>query len=191
MNSDIKILIKLFCFQEEIIQKNNINYKTPNTIDKNDIYYILIKKASITKYKNYFSYDTLYNFLKYKTNILDSIKENEIINYKKLNDSIISNIYKIITKDYIKKIVNIDKKKLLNELSEKKEWKYKSIKYNESNGQRLKLKIIYDFEIINVDLLNLFAKEQEIIFKNIFYGNIIFGEKKNVCFYYKFRLSYF
>ena len=178
MNSDIKILIKLFCFQEEIMQKNNINYKTPNTIDKNDIYYILIKKASITKYKNYFSYDTLYNFLKYKTNILDSIKENEIINYKKLNDSIISNIYKIIPKDYIKKIVNIDKKKLLNELSEKKEWKYKSIKYNESNGQRLKLKIIYDFEIINVDLLNLFAKEQEIIFKNIFYGNIIFGEKK-------------
>lgn len=89
MNSDIKILIKLFCFQEEISQKNNTNYITPNIFDKNDTYILLIKKTSITKYKNYFSYNTLYRFLKYKTNILDSIKENQIINYKKLNDSII------------------------------------------------------------------------------------------------------
>ena len=138
----------------------------------------MIKKTSITKYKNYFSYNTLYSFLKYKTNILDSIKENQIINYKKLNDSIISNIYKIIPKDFINKIENLDKKNLLDELSEEKEWKYKYIKYNKSDGQRLKIKFFDDFEIINDDLFNLFTNEQKIIFKNLFFGNIIFGEKK-------------
>ena len=178
MNSDIKILIKLFCFQEEISQKNNTNYITPNIFDKNDTYILLIKKTSIAKYKNYFSYNTLYSFLKYKTNILDSIKENQIINYKKLNDSIISNIYKIIPKDFINKIENLDKKNLLDELSEEKEWKYKYIKYNKSDGQRLKIKFFDDFEIINDDLFKLFAIEQKIIFKNLFFGNIIFGEKK-------------
>ena len=178
MNNDIKILIKLFCFQEEISQKNNTNYITPNIFDKNDTYILLIKKTSITKYKNYFSYNTLYSFLKYKTNILDSIKENQIINYKKLNDSIISNIYKIIPKDFINKIENLDKKNLLDELSEEKEWEYKYIKYNKSDGQRLKLRLYDDFEIINDDLFNLFTIEQKIIFKNLFFGNIIFGEKK-------------
>jgi len=178
MNSDIKILIKLFCFQEEIFQKNNINYKTSNNIDNNDIYIILIKKTSITKYKNFFNYDILYSFLKYKTNILDSIKENEIINYKKLNDLIISNIYKIIPKDYINKIGSLNKKKLLDELSEESEWKYKYIKVNKSNGQKLKLRLFDDFEIINDDLFKLFINEQKIIFKNLFFGNIIFGEKK-------------
>ena len=178
INSDIKILIKLFCFQEEIIQKNNIDYKTPRNANKDDFNIILIQKETITKYKDYFSYNTLYNFLKHKTNILDSIKEYEIINHKKLNDSIISNVYQNLPKDYIEKIESIDKKKLLDKLSEEKEWKCKSIKYNISNGQKLKILYLDDFEIINIDLNQLIIDEQNIIFKNILLGKIIFGKQK-------------
>ena len=178
INNDIKILIKLFCFQEEIIQKNNIDYKTPCKINMDDINIILIQKNIITKYKNYFSYDILYNFLKNNTNILDRIKENEIINYKKLNDSIISNIYQSLPKDYINKIENIDKKKLLDELSEEKEWNCKCIKYNISNPQKLELLYLDDFEMINVDLNQIMTNEQNVSFKNICLGKIIFGKQK-------------
>jgi len=177
INNDINILIKIFCFQEEIIQKNNTNYVTSSNANKNDINIVLIKKNTITKYKNYFSYNTLYNFLKNKTNILDNIKENKIINYKKLNDSIISNVYKEIPKNYINIIENIDKKKLLDELSEE-EWNYKVIKYKTSDGQKLELLYIDDFEIINVDLFQLISNEQNIKFKNILLGKIIFGNQK-------------
>ena len=187
INSDIKILIKLFCFQEEIIQKNNINYETPRNANKYDFNIILIQKQTITKYKDYFSYNTLYNFLKYKTNILDSIKENQIINHKKLDDSIISKIYHSIPKNYIEKIEKIDKKKLIDELSEEKEWKCKYIEYNVSNGQKLKIPYLDDFEIINIDL-NQFLDEQNITFKILFLGKIIFGKQKIFAFI-NFNLS--
>jgi hypothetical protein len=191
INSDIKILIKLFCFQEEIIQKNNIDYKTPRNANKDDFNIILIQKETITKYKDYFSYNTLYNFLKHKTNILDSIKENEIINHKKLNDSIISNVYQNLPKDYIEKIENINKKKLLDNFSEEKEWKCKSIKYNISNGQKLKILYLDDFEIINVDLNQLIISEQNIKFKNICLGNIIFGKQKIFVAIYHLKANIF
>ena len=187
INSDIKILIKLFCFQEEIIQKNNINYETPRNANKYDFNIILIQKQIITKYKDYFSYNTLYNFLKHKTNILDSIKENQIINHKKLDDSILSNVYHSISKDYIEKIEKIDKKKLIDELSEEKEWKCKYIKYNVSN-QKLKIPYLDDFEIISVDLNQLIKDEQNITFKNLFLGKIIFGKQKMFA-YINFNLS--
>jgi len=111
MNNDIKILIKLFCFQEEIIQKCSSNYTSnhDNKNHKNDVF--LIKKETITKYKNHFNYNALYNFLKDETNILDIIKENGIINYQRLNDSIISSVYKIIPENIINKIEKADKKK--------------------------------------------------------------------------------
>ena len=174
--SDIKILIKLFCFQEEIIQKNSINY-TSNNDDKNQNVVFLIRKESITKYKNFFYYDTLYKFLKDKTNILKEIKENGIIKYQKLDDSIISNVYQKIPKNYINKIEKIDKKKLLEQLSKEKEWNNRYIKYNISNIQTLEVKLIDDFEIINNDLFQLIFTEQNIQFKNLF-GNIIFSENK-------------
>ena len=176
MNNDIKILIKLFCFQEEIIQKNIINY-TSNNDDKSQNGVFLIRKESITKYKNYFNYDTLYKFLKEKTNILEKIKENGIIKYQKLDDSIISNVYPKIPKNYIKKIEKTDKKKLSEQILKEKEWNNKYIKYNISNIQAFEVKLIDDFEIINNDLLQLFLAEQNIKFKNLF-GNIIFIEKK-------------
>ena len=176
MNNDIKILIKLFCFQEEIIQKNIINY-TSNNDDKSQNGVFLIRKESITKYKNYFNYDTLYKFLKEKTNILEKIKENGIIKYQKLDDSIISNVYPKIPKNYIKKIEKTDKKKLSEQILKEKEWNNKYIKYNISNIQAFEVKLIDDFEIINNELLQLFLTEQNIKFKNLF-GNIIFIEKK-------------
>ena len=176
MNNDIKILIKLFCFQEEIIQKNIINY-TSNNDDKSQNVVFLIRKESITKYKNYFNYDTLYKFLKDKTNILEKIKENGIIKYQKLDDSIISNVYQKIPKNYINKIEKTDKKKLSEQILKEKEWNNKYIKYNISNIQALEVKLIDDFEIINHDLLQLFLTEQIFKFKNLF-GNIIFSENK-------------
>ena len=99
-----------------------------------------------------------------------------------MNDEIISNVYQIIPKDFINKIENLDKKKLLDELSEEKEWNFKYIKYKISAEQKLKIKLIDDFEVINDDLFKLFKIEQNISFKNLFYGNIIFGKNKMFVF---------
>ena len=99
-----------------------------------------------------------------------------------------NNIYNSIPKDYIEKIENIDKKKLIDKLSEEKEWKCKYIKYNVSNDQKLKIPYLDDFEIINVDLNQLIIDEQNITFKNLFLGKIIFGKQK-IFAYINFNLS--
>jgi len=177
MNNDIKILIKLFCFQEEIIQKCSNNYTSNHDNKNHENEVFLIKKETITKYKNHFNYNALYNFLKDETNILDIIKENGIINYQRLNDSIISSVYKIIPENIINKIEKADKKKIIEQLLKEKEWNNKYINYNISNIKTLKVQLINNFEFINNDLLQLFLTEQNIKFKSLF-GNIIFSENK-------------
>ena len=136
INPDIKILLTLFCFQEEIYQKISLsNYETPRNSKIEDNSAVFIKKSIMEKYKKFYNYEILYKFLKSKTNILDCIKENNIINTEKLKDKeILDKIASQLPIDFNNKIINIDKNnknKLIEEIENenKKEWNYKMIKY--------------------------------------------------------------
>ena len=79
----VSLLIKLFYFKEEIIGK--CKEKLPNI--ESDI--LFIKKNCLNIFKNYLKYAELISCLKSNKNInsiLNSIKENKIVKYNKLND---------------------------------------------------------------------------------------------------------
>jgi len=84
-NSDIKILLTLFCFQEEIYQKISLkNYETPKD-SKDKVYsFYIIEKSVMEKYKKFYNYEILYNFFKSKKSILDCLKHNNIIDPEKI-----------------------------------------------------------------------------------------------------------
>ena len=181
INPDIKILITLFCFQEEIYQKNFLkNYETPrNSKDKDNSVYI-IEKSVMEKYKKFYNYEILYKFLKSKKNILDCIKENNSIDTEKLKSrKILNEIISQLPDDFINKINNIDKinkNKLIEEIENenKKERNYKMIKYEDNKHC---LKFINDFEIINEELF-IFLDGQGIKLSNFFVGKYIIEFQK-------------
>ena len=159
INQDIKILLTLFSFQEEIYQKISLsNYETPRNLKIEDNSAVFIRKSIMEKYKKFYNYEILYNFLKDNKNILDCIKDNKIINKEKLKDKeILDKIISQLPVDFINKIDNIDKNnknKLIEEIENenKEEWNYKMIKYE---NNELCLKLINDFEIINEELFYL------------------------------------
>ena len=191
INPDIKILLTLFCFQEEIYQKISLsNYETPRNSKIEDNSAVFIKKSIMEKYKKFYNYEILYKFLKSKKNILDCIKDNKIINTEKLKSrKILEEIISQLPDDFIKKINNINdnnRNKLIEEIENenKKEWNYKMIKYE---NNKLCLKLINDFEIINEEIF-IFLKGQgidgkfiieylfnpkEIGYSKFFYENLI------------------
>jgi len=172
-NYDIEILIKLFCFQEEIYKKCellNDSCSEPKKV-------IFIKRNVMKKYKDYFDYEYLSHFLG-NSEILNCIKENDIINYDKINISFLSKITEQLPRFYIRNIENIDKEELKDAIKkeDKKEWNYKYFKtpekYNKSH-----LDILDEFEIINEEiLLLLFIYQIEI--NNFFIGEFFIGYKK-------------
>ena len=112
VNQDIKIILTLFSFQEEIYQKISLsNYETPRKSKIEDNSAVFIKKSIMEKYKKFYNYEILYKFLKSKKNILDCIKDNKIINTEKLKSrKILDEIISQLPNDYIKKINNIHDK---------------------------------------------------------------------------------
>ena len=172
--NNIKILIKLYCSEEEIKQKMNDNSVVPQVIDYNMIF---IKKNLMKKYKEIMNYKDLLNVIKSNNNILNCITSNNKINYNNLNDSTILKIINQIPSDLINKIENVDKKKLITELKVEnmKEWKfnYKPIK----REKEIIVKYLEKFEIINNDILNSF-KTQEVEITDYFYADCIFGDNK-------------
>ena len=181
INPDVKILLTLFCFQEEIYQKNSSNYETPKIIKSEKNIFYAIKKSIMEKYKKFYNYEILYNFFKKKNNkVLDCIKNNKIIDSQKLVDREI--LYEIIPQlpvDFTNKINNIDKNnknKLIEEIEneDKKEWNCKMIKYEDNN---LCLELINDFEIISYELF-LYLETQDIKLTKFFVGSYFIGNKK-------------
>ena len=172
--NDIKILIKLFCFEEETKQKINNNTEMPQIIDYNMIF---VKKNLIKRYKEIMSYKDLINFIKSNNEILNCITTNSKINYNNLNDSTILKIISQIPSELINKIENVDKQKLITELKieNMKGWKfnYKTIK----REKEIIIKYLENFEIINNDILNSF-KNQDFEITDYFYADCIFGDKK-------------
>ena len=110
VNQDIKIILTLFSFQEEIYQKISLsNYETPRNSKIEDNSAVFIKKSIMEKYKKFYNYEILYKFLKSKKNILDCIKDNKIINTEKLKSrKILDEIIFQLPDDFIKKINNIN-----------------------------------------------------------------------------------
>ena len=156
IDQDIKIILTLFSFQEEIYQKISLsNYETPRNSKIEDNSAVFIKKSIMEKYKKFYNYEILYKFLKSKKNILDCIKDNKIINTEKLKSrKILEEIISQLPDDFIKKINNINdnnRNKLIEEIENenKKEWNYKMIKYE---NNKLCLKFINEFEIISNEL---------------------------------------
>jgi hypothetical protein len=184
-NSDIKILLTLFCFQEEIYQKISIkNYETPKNSKDKDYSVYIIKKSVMEKYKEFYNYEILYNFLKNKKSILDCIKDNNIIDLDKLkNKEILDKITLQLPDNFMNSIDNNDKNnknKLIEEIENenKKEWNYKMIKYEDN---KLCLKFINDFEIINNELY-LYLEGQGIKLSKFLLGNYIIENQKILLF---------
>ena len=146
--TNLVILIKLFCYQEEIKQKVNFlkeDAKIYKTIYKNVAF---IKKNLINKYKEIFQYKMLcHSLTKNNSKILNKIKDrNKIINYEKINDFILIEIIKQLDKNLINKIKNISENVLLEAIQkeDKIEWNYKSISFD-NDQNKITLKYLDDF----------------------------------------------
>ena len=153
-------LIKIFYFKEEII--NNINSQHNFNNNYNSI--ILINKIIINKYKNYFNYNVLYQFLKNYGKIRN-------IPYESLNN-IFQDIINYLDKEnnnYLKEIIvkhnNMNTELNLNQY-------LLDFKTNYININSGPLKYIDDFEIINNDIYNFFIKNK-LMQKNNFNGKIL------------------
>ena len=96
------------------------------------------------KYKEYFNYESLYIFLN-NSEILNQIKENEIINCDNLNISFLSKIAEQVPELYISKIENIDKERLKDEIK----------KEDKKNGIINALKLHQKIAIIWIHSMNL------------------------------------
>ena len=161
---NLAILIKIFCFQEELIQTvNSANNNKQVSKKYENIFFV--SKNIMKIYKDFFKYKSL----------CENLKKNNIINYNMLNDSNISIIISQLPKELINKIEKKNINELDNKIKEnsKDEWKYKYVLYEEP--KYIKLKIIEDFEIINFDIINLLNKY--IDKKNFLLGTIILGNK--------------
>lgn len=179
-NINLVILIKLFCYQEEIKQK--INFQKKDAMIYKEIYtnVAFIKKNVISKYKEIFQYKMLCSALrKNNLKILNDIKDrNKIINYKKLNDFILLEIINQLDKNLINKIKNINERVLLDAIQKEDniKWNYQSISFD--NGQNeITVKYLNDFEIINFDIYHLLIK-QKLDLIRIPFGAYILGYKK-------------
>ena len=162
---ELKQLIKIFYFQEQLIQLINKPFSEilQNENDKKEIY--LINKNIISNYKLHYEYKTLFNNLK---NVLNSKKDNKeeniIINYEyNLSDDNLDKIINKLNKEYIDKI--------------KKKEKY--IPQNKDNEEfKFNEKYIDNFEIINYDILFYFLENKIIEDNNYLCGQCIYGNKK-------------
>ena len=173
-----KILINILCFQEFIYQRIKKPQKENGYLQIMKEGFIFIKKKFMKKYKDIFDYKELANIIKKKNyELLNPIKDNNnIINYDKLNDSILLNIINKLPEKRINKIEEMNKDKLLEELKEEKE--KKSWIKNYINMQKkgfIQLALIDDFEIINLNILKL-INDNQILLNDFLYGNCILGD---------------
>ena len=175
---NIKIIIKICCFQEMLIHKINLPYnKNEEDINiGNEI--MLINKNIMKIYKDFYQYKKISDEIKKKNYLLlDSIKDkNNIINYNKLNDSILLNIINSLPKNLVDIALKSNKNELLSKLKENNKKEENDIKYIKfENPKIIRLTLLDFFEIINIDIFNLL--NEQIQLNNFMFGNCIFGDK--------------
>ena len=170
INSDVdhiramEILLRLYCFQQEIEDKINNSNGINNNILKSGM---MISKDFLKNYKNYFGYDNFLKTLK-ESKSLDYLKEsNGIINYEKLDED------KTLSYLMINDIIQLNQN-FLNDIEEKnkKIRNYKKLKdepckilYKEQNGK--KLSYIEEYELISDSAYSLIQKQ--LSFQNFAY----------------------
>ena len=182
----IEIILRLYCFQQEIEDTINIFHETNNNKLKSGY---LLNKSFIENYKTYFNYDNFVNIL-IESKSLDNLKEsNGIINYEKLDKD--KNALFLIIKNIIEFNPNF-----FNSISEKnkkirnnKKLKAEPCKitYKEQNGR--KLPYIEEYELISEPAYKLIQKQlsfinfaylcRYIIEKQHLFLYIIIGSEKN------------
>ena len=172
---NLLLLIKIYCFKEDIINKSKEN----NPQQVTDI--LFIKKSLLDKYKNLLGFKDFISYLKKHPNILDPIKENKKINYSKLTDSVLS---KIIITNIKNNLIKIENKKIYeinNEINKEFQnvWDYKIIEYNEPKEKKLRL--INDIEIINTEIVTL-LNNPNMNLNNIMTGKCILGSGKIIIY---------
>ena len=182
-NLNIKIIFHIYCFQEDIYGKNEIDYETPKNAQSSDNSIFFIKKDVMEKLKELFDYKTFCDIIK-ESNILDELKNKELgfnnyLFYQNAdNTNILNDLNKQLEKypDYVNKIKSLNIDKIIEELKkiDKKEWKDENVILNKG-GLYEEIKIINEFEIINEYIYNLFLKGRNI---GLLKGNYIFGGKK-------------
>jgi len=148
---EIKILINLFFYYEEL--KDQLIPQKPefNPNNKNIIY--LISKTWIEKYKSFFNYDKLKSHLIQKQYL--SIKKSYNNDENKIEE-LIEKIESELPKEYIDEINNI------NNINELKAYEHKyNIKINKiTKPINKELKYLNDYEIINNKIYGLIISEK-------------------------------
>ena len=164
-NLNLIILIRLYCFEQEIKQRLKMR-----KLDDNEKIgtFVAVKRNLIKKYKSLFQYDKLIEYLEtkklFKHAIIDCVKDkNEIIKHDKLDEN--DNLLKII--DELQKldsklVKTINETKInINDFKEENQFETDYLNKNDS--------IIYFFgglEFINpiiIDLLNIHLKIKPIM----------------------------
>ena len=176
--ADLKILIRILCFQEELKQKIKISFK--NNQKSKMIYddIIIIKKNPITVYKTFFDYKNLSDTIKnHNSQILTPIKdEYNFLNYEKLNEKILLSIINQLPKELVNKIENTNKNELVESFKKqnnKEGWENKYIELD--NPEKDTLSLLDDFEIINNNIFS-FLKDREMQLKEFLLGKCIIGD---------------
>jgi len=182
----IEIILRLYCFQQEIEDTINIFHETNNNKLKSGY---LLNKSFIENYKTYFNYDNFVNIL-IESKSLDNLKEsNGIINYEKLDKD--KNALFLIIKNIIEFNPNFfnsisEKNKKIRNNKKLKDEPCK-ITYKEQNGR--KLPYIEEYELISEPAYKLIQKQlsfinfaylcRYIIEKQHLFLYIIIGSEKN------------
>ena len=146
----LKLLIKLYYFNNEINDEINIEYyKKPKNRENKKLVYFISKK-SMNKFKDFFGYSSIFKPL-----LLS--KELESINYNNYKEhyAFIIRIIENSNNEYIKRLkanLSLNKFKF-----EKNDYEVPSQISNSGPGFH-QLKYFYDFEILNEDIICYFEK---------------------------------
>ena len=151
--NNIEILIRLYCYQEDIKGKikNYDKYKA-------DYLGIIVNKDFIEEIKKLLDYKTFINKLineKNNKHLFDSLKdENGIINHEKLDE----NNYLLTIIDTFKK-TNIQLVEKINKIDLNQNMKTKSLKIKYKTLENIKLLLVDEFELINPKLFEVISKK--------------------------------
>ena len=178
-NENIKIIIKIICFQEMIYQRANLkNEKVPLKYINDEI--IVVRKNVMKIIKDFFDYEALIKIIKKDDfKILNPIKDNnKLINYDKINDDSLKEILNHLPEKFIypQKKKNIEE--LFDKMEEENEKELKTYKYIKfEKPKEVKLALLDDFEIINIDIYHYFKNRDNNLNPLFIFGNIIIENK--------------
>ena len=183
-NLYIKIVFYIYCFQEEIYEKNESDFETPHDTksSKNSIFYV--KKDVIKKFKDLLDYEFFCNNIIKNSNILNELKDNGYLSYKNgYKDYILNDLHKQLEKypDYVNKVKNLKENEIIEEMKkiDENDWEYENVTLQKGDKTE-EIKLIKEFEIINeyiFDLFNTLFKNRNI---DVLKGSYIFGGNKMI-----------